>query len=120
MSGHDATASRTPRLAAEYLVISFVVIGVYIAARPPGGPVPPLVVAAATVAVYLRRQATFDRRDLFRAGAVGRALPGIVLISAAVSPALIAGVAVLPPTPAPRGARRAARRKHAGTECSDD
>jgi membrane protease YdiL (CAAX protease family) len=83
--------------AAEYLILFFGVVGVYIAVRPPGGPIPALLVASAAALVYLRRRPTFDRADLLRAGAVRRALPGILLLWAPVSLALTAGVAVFTP-----------------------
>ncbi len=97
MSGRDATASRTRRLAVEYLIVFFAGVGLYTIARPPGGPIPPLVLAAGAAVLYLRRQTTFDRRDLFRAAAVRPALPGILLLWAPVSLLLLAGVAVLAP-----------------------
>jgi membrane protease YdiL (CAAX protease family) len=90
-------ASRSLRLGIEYLVVFFGVVGVYIAVRPPGGPVPPLMLAAVAVVVYLRRQTAAGSPDLLRAGVVRPAMPGILLIWATVSLVLIAGVAVIIP-----------------------
>ena len=88
---------RQRRLAAEYLLVFFGLVGGYLAVRPPGGPVPPLILAAGAALVYLRRQPGFDRRDLLRAAAVRPALPGILLLWAAVSLVMVAGVAVFTP-----------------------
>jgi membrane protease YdiL (CAAX protease family) len=93
----DSTASRSRRLAVEYLFVFFVVVAVYVAVRPPGGPILPLVLAAGAVVMYLRRQATFDRQDLFRAGVIRSALPGILLTWVPVSLLLTTGVAVFAP-----------------------
>jgi membrane protease YdiL (CAAX protease family) len=93
----DVTASRSRRLAVEYLVVFFAVVAVYLAVRPPGGPIPPLVLAAGAVVIYLSRQTAFDRRDLLRAGAIRPALPGILLTWVPVSLLLTAGVAVFAP-----------------------
>ncbi len=88
---------RRRRLTAEYLLVFFGLVGGYLAVRPPGGPIPPLILAAGAALVYLRRQPGFDRRDLLRPGAVRPALPGILLLWAAVSLVMVAGVAVFAP-----------------------
>lgn len=93
----DAAASRPRRLAAEYVIVFFVLVGAYLAARPPGGPIPPLVLAAGAALVYLRRQPGFDRRDLLRAGALRPALPGILLLWVPVTLVTTAAVAAVAP-----------------------
>ena len=93
----DPTAGRSPRLAVEFLLVFFVVVGAYIAVRLPGGPIPPLLLAAGAAVVYLRRQRTFDTGNLFRAGAVRPALPGMLRTWAVVSVLAVAGVAALTP-----------------------
>lgn len=82
-------------LAAEYLLIFFAAVGLYILARLPGGPIPPLVLAGVAVLLHLRRRPGFDRRNLLRAGALRPELRQITLLWAAASVVMAAGVAWL-------------------------
>jgi membrane protease YdiL (CAAX protease family) len=84
-------------LTAEYLLIFFVLVGGYILGDVPGGPLPPLMLAAVAVVVHLRRRDDFDRRDLIRAGAVRKALPGMLAAWVAGSALMVAGVALVDP-----------------------
>ncbi len=59
--------SRWWRLA-EHVLLFYGVVGLYIWARLPGGPIPPLLLAAAAVLFYLRRADGFHRADLTRPG----------------------------------------------------
>ena len=79
---------------AEYLLVFFGLIGVYIAVHVPGGPIPVLLVAAVVIVFYLRRAAGFDRANLVRAGALRAALPGVLGLWAVVSVLTVAAVAV--------------------------
>lgn len=76
---------------AEYLLIFFGLVGLFIAAGVPGGPIPLLLVAAVVVTAYLNR---FDRRDLWRATALRAELPGMLGRWAAFSVLAVAGIAV--------------------------
>lgn len=95
----EETATALPRpatrvwLAAEFLALFFGVVGVYALAGSPGSPIPFLLVGAIGAYVYLRRQPTFERRDLTRASAVPAALPAILVgwgVAAAVGVAVLA------------------------------
>lgn len=67
-------------LAAEFGVLFFGLVVAYDAIGSPGSPIPVLVVGAAAAAIYLRRQPAFDRRSFFRAAALRRHLPSILLL----------------------------------------
>lgn len=86
------------RLAAEYVVLFFVLIAVYALAKPPGGPIPVLVLLAVGAVVYLRRQPGFDRGDLWRPAAirrpdVWRPMLALWLVTAVVMTGLVAWLA---------------------------
>jgi hypothetical protein len=74
---------------AEYVLLFYGLVGLYIAAPVPGGPIPVLLVTAVAVLAYLRRSAGFDRAVLTRRGPLRSA----VLLWAAVS--ALAAVAIL-------------------------
>ena len=82
------------RLALEFVLVFFALVGAYIAVHIPGGPIPVLLVAAAAVIWYQRRSRGFD---LLRPAALRPALPGILATWAVVSALAVAGVAVLDP-----------------------
>ena len=81
------------RLPAEYVLIFFGLVGLYIAVRVPGGPIPALLVAGAAVLVHLRRH----RVDLLGAGALRAALPRVLLLWLVVSLLATAAVAIVAP-----------------------
>ena len=68
--------------------------GLIVATGVPGGPIPVLLVAAAAVWAYFRR---FDRHDLWRAGPLRGALPGMLGRWALFSVLAVVGVAVFDP-----------------------
>lgn len=81
------------RLAVEYVLLFFVLVAVYAVVQPPGGPIPVLVVLAVAAAVYLRRQDGFDRRDLWRPGALRdewRPMLAVWCVTAAAMTGLVA------------------------------
>jgi hypothetical protein len=85
-------------LAAEFAVVFFGLVLVYAAAGgPPGGPLPPLALLAIGAYLYLRRR-DFDRRDLWRAGAVRAELPRIVPLWTLAAVVGIAAVALVTPS----------------------
>jgi len=84
-------------LAVEYVLVFFVVVGVYALVKVPGGPVPALVVLAVAVVLYLRSRPDFDRRDLWRAEALRPALPSIVALWCVAAVVATVGVAVFQP-----------------------
>jgi membrane protease YdiL (CAAX protease family) len=84
------------RLAVEFGLVFFVLIAAYALLQPPGGPIPVLVVLAVAAAVYLRRQDGFDRRDLWRPGAlrdVWRPVLAVWCLAAAAMTGLVAWLA---------------------------
>jgi len=92
----EAPAGRA-RLAVEYVVVFFGSVGAFAWAGSPGGPIPPLVVAAGLALAYLRRQAGFDRSDLMRAAALRAGAAAMLARWAAVCVPATAAVAVLAP-----------------------
>ncbi len=84
-------------LAFEYLILFFGVVGVYALLGSPGSPIPFLLVLGGAAWLYLWRQPTFDRGDLWRAGALRSALPSILALSAAVAVLMIVAVAIWDP-----------------------
>ena len=80
---------------AEYGLLFYGVVGLYIAARLPGGPVPVLLIAAVAVVFYLRRQSDLPLRPA--AGALRAALPRVLLLWLVVSLLATAAVALLTP-----------------------
>ena len=78
----------------EYLLLFFGLVGVYIAVHVPGGPIPVLLVAAVAIVFYLRRADGFDRANLWRAGALRAALPGVLALWAAATVLAVAAVAI--------------------------
>jgi membrane protease YdiL (CAAX protease family) len=97
MYAKGLAARRRCRLALEYLIVYFVVVGAYIIVRIPGGPIPALLLAGLAVVLYLRRRPDFDNRGLLRAAALRPALPAILALWAATSAVMVAGVALLDP-----------------------
>lgn len=84
------------RLAAEFGLVFFVLIAVYALLKPPGGPIPVLLVLAVAAVVHLRRQDGFDRRDLWRPGALRgewRQLLGLWVVAAVAMTGLVAWLA---------------------------
>lgn len=90
-------ARRRLWLAFEYLILFFGVIGVYALLDSPGSPIPFLLVLACAAWLYLRRQPTFDRGDLWRASSLRSALPSILALSAAVAVLMVVAVAIWDP-----------------------
>jgi CAAX protease family protein len=84
-------------LAFEYLILFFGVVGVYALLGSPGSPIPFLVVLGGAAWLYLWRQPTFDRGNLWRAGALRSALPSILALSAAVAVLMVVAVAIWDP-----------------------
>ena len=72
------------RRLAEYVLLFYGLVGLYIAARLPGGPIPVLVVGAVAVVVHLRRRRG-DRPELVGAGALRGALPRVLLLWLVIS-----------------------------------
>ncbi|MCY1142773.1 CPBP family glutamic-type intramembrane protease [Actinoplanes sp. Pm04-4] len=71
---------------AEYLLLFFGLVGIYIAVDVPGGPIPVLLVAGALIVVYLRRQ---------KVGLAGpRDFRGVVGLWAVVSVLTVAAMAL--------------------------
>lgn len=96
----DAAAVSTRRrfwLAFEYLVLFFGVVGVYALVGSPGSPIPFLLLLGGAAWLHLRRQPTFERRDLWRAGALRSALPSILALSVAVAVLMVVAVAIWNP-----------------------
>lgn len=81
-------------LGCEYTVLFFGVVGVYAWLDVPGSPIPFLVVLGGAAVVYLLRQPTFERADLWRASALRTALPSILLLSAAAAVLMVGAVAL--------------------------
>jgi hypothetical protein len=86
--------SRT-RAVVEYLLLFFGVVGVYLAAHVPGGPIPVLLVAAVAAYLFLRRADGFDRRTLLRPEALRPALPAVVRLWLVVSIGALVVVAIV-------------------------
>ena len=84
-------------LAFEYLILFFGVVGVYALLGSPGSPIPFLLVLGGAAWLYLWRQPTFDRGDLWRASALRSALPSILALSAAVAVLMVVAVAIWDP-----------------------
>ncbi|OAN41779.1 type II CAAX prenyl endopeptidase Rce1 family protein [Mycolicibacterium iranicum] len=91
-----ATAQRF-RFVAEYVILFFGLVGGYALLGSPGSPIPFLVVLAGAAWLYLRREPTFDRDNLWRAGAVRAELPSILRLSAVVAVTMVVAVAVWSP-----------------------
>ncbi len=84
-------------LGVEYALVFFGVATVYAVLLRGTSPIPFLLVLAAAVVWYLRRSAGFDRRNLWRAGALrGQARPMAALFAVSFL-ALVAAVALLYP-----------------------
>lgn len=84
-------------LLVEYLILFFGVVSVYALLGSPGSPIPFLLLLAGAAWLYLRRQPSFDRRDLWRADALRPALPSILALSAGVALLLFGAVALWDP-----------------------
>ncbi|MFB9182375.1 CPBP family intramembrane glutamic endopeptidase [Dactylosporangium sucinum] len=65
-------------MAAEFIIIFFVLVGLFAVVDIPGGPIPVLLLLTVAVAFYFRRASGFDRRDLWRASALRPALPSVL------------------------------------------
>ncbi|GAB3855771.1 type II CAAX prenyl endopeptidase Rce1 family protein [Dactylosporangium cerinum] len=85
------------RLAVEHILLFYVLVAAYALADPPGGPIPVLVVLAVAAAVYLRRQDTFDRRDLWRPEALRGAWRPALLLWCGTAAAMTGLIAWLAP-----------------------
>jgi uncharacterized protein len=96
-AGVAAPTARRVRLTFEYLVLFFGIVGIYALLNSPGSPIPFLVVLGAAAWLYLRRQSTFDRRDLWRASELRAALPSILALATAVAVLMVIAVAVWDP-----------------------
>jgi uncharacterized protein len=72
-------------------------VGVYAWLGSPGSPIPFLLVLGGAAWLYLWRQPTFDRGDLWRAGALRSALPSILALSAALAVLMMVAVAIWDP-----------------------
>lgn len=88
---------RRVRLVVEYLILFFGVVGGYALLDNPGSPIPFLLLLGGVAWLYLRRQPTFDRRDLWRADALRPALPSILALSAAVAVLMVVAVVIWDP-----------------------
>lgn len=85
------------RLAVEYLILFFGVVGGYALLGSPGSPIPFLVVLGIVVLLYLFRQPSFDRANLLRPSALRNALPSILALSAIAAVLMVVAVAVWKP-----------------------
>lgn len=79
----------------EHLLVFYGLVGLFIAAQIPGGPIPLLLVAGAAVVAYLVRTPEFDNRDLWRPQALRPALPAMIARWAVFSVLAVIGVAFL-------------------------
>ena len=93
-TGTTVSAGRRLWLAFEYLFLFFGVVGGYALLGSPGSPIPFLLLLGVAAWLYLRRQSTFDRGDLWRARALRSALPSILALSAAVAVLMVVAVAM--------------------------
>lgn len=84
-------------LLVEYLVLFYGVVGVFILAGSPGGPIPPLVVLAAGAWLLLRRDPTFEQADLLRADAVPGQVRSILALWAVAAAVSVVAIAVSAP-----------------------
>jgi hypothetical protein len=96
-AGTAVPAGRRVWLAFEYLILFYGVVGVYVLLDSPGSPIPFLLVLGGAAWLYLRRQPTFDRGDLWRISALRSALPSILALSAAVAVLMVVAVAIWDP-----------------------
>jgi uncharacterized protein len=71
---------RLAALAAEYLIVFFVVAGLFAVAKVPGGPIPVLLVLAVAALLYLGRRPDFDRHDLWRPAPLRPELPSMLAL----------------------------------------
>ncbi|BCY13164.1 type II CAAX prenyl endopeptidase Rce1 family protein [Actinoplanes sp. L3-i22] len=78
----------------EHLLVFYGLVGLFIVAHIPGGPIPLLLVAGAAAVIWLRRTPNFDNRDLWRPQALRPALPAMIAPWAIFSVLAAAGVAV--------------------------
>ncbi|MET7397750.1 CPBP family intramembrane glutamic endopeptidase [Dactylosporangium sp. NPDC005572] len=79
-------------MAAEFIIIFFVLVGLFAVVDIPGGPIPVLLVLTVVVAFYFRRTSGFDRRNLWRASALRPALPSILGLWAVAAVVAVAAV----------------------------
>jgi uncharacterized protein len=79
----------------EHLLVFYGLVGLFVVAHVPGGPIPALVLGGAAAVTYLGRTREFDNRDLWRPEALRPALPAMVARWAVFSVLATAGVAVL-------------------------
>jgi membrane protease YdiL (CAAX protease family) len=85
------------RLWIEFVVLFFGAVTAYTVADLPGGPIPGLVLAAAAALLYLRRQESFPRGNLWRAGRLRTELAPMLLLCALFAAAAVLMLAVLDP-----------------------
>lgn len=90
-------AGRRLRLAVEYVVLFYGVVGIYALLDSPGSPIPILVTLGATAWVYLYCRAPSVRHDLWRTDALRPALPSLLGLSAAVAALMVVAVALRAP-----------------------
>ncbi len=90
----DLSAGRRVYLVAEYLVLFFVTVAAFITFARGVSPIPFLVVLGAGALVYLLRQPTFDREDLWRPAALRTQLRPILTLWVIAWVAAIAGLLV--------------------------
>ncbi|TCO53710.1 CPBP family intramembrane glutamic endopeptidase [Actinocrispum wychmicini] len=81
-------------LVAEYFVLFFGIVAVFITVARGVSPIPFLVVLGAAAVVYLMRQPTFDRRDFLRPEAVRGQLRSILTLWALAWVLAVAGLLV--------------------------
>ncbi|GAA0956194.1 CPBP family glutamic-type intramembrane protease [Virgisporangium aurantiacum] len=88
---------RHARLLVEYLVLFYGVVGLFILAGSPGGPIPPLVVLAVAAWLMLRRDPTFEQANLLRAAAVPGQVRSIVALWGLAVVVSVVAIAVVAP-----------------------
>ncbi len=78
----------------EHLLVFYGLVGLFIVAHVPGGPIPALLLGGAAAVTYLVRTREFDNRNLWRPEALRPALPGMIARWAVFSILAVIGVAV--------------------------
>lgn len=93
----DISSRRRVYLLAEFVVLFFGTIAGFAVFANGANPIPFLVVLGVGSVVYLMRQKSFDRRDLWRAEAVRAQLRPMLLLWALAAAVAVAAVAILLP-----------------------